>query len=355
MKYGIVLPTWSECWKVVERAEELGFDAAWFYDTQLLNAEVFSSMSVAAAKTSRIRLGTGVLIPSNRIAAVTACALATLNSLAPGRIDFGVGTGFTGRRTMGLKQIRLKEFEDYILQVEGLLKRETVSVQIENHEKKIRFLNPELDLFNTTDPVRTHVSAFGPKSRALTAKLGAGWINFTGHTNAAERDFKSMEQSWSEAEQAAGALETTNFAVGCVLGEDEPYDSPRAMAQAGHSAAVLLHSIVENEANGAPRAQLAPYMRDLVDQYHELYQSYEPEDARYLSLHRGHLMFVRKDESHLVTGDLIRDVTFTGTEHALRERVQEFREIGYGQIAVQITPGQEQAIDEWARVFGLTD
>ncbi len=354
MKFGIVLPTWSDCWKVVERAEELGFDAAWFYDTQLLNAEVFSAMSVAAAKTKKIRLGTGVLVPSNRIAAVTACALATLNALAPGRIDFGVGTGFTARRTMGLNAIRLNDFEKYINEVHGLLAREMVTVQIEGQERKIRFLNPEMDVFNTTDPIRTHISAFGPKSRELTAKLGAGWINFTGHTNAAERDFSAMHEAWHGAGHKE-KLEATNFAVGCVLADDEAYDSPRAKAQAGHTAAVMLHSIVENEVNGAPRAQLAPYMRELVDQYHDLYKTYEPEDARYLTLHRGHLMFVRDDEAHLVTGDLIRDATFTGTQDDLRGRVEELGKVGYDQIAVQITPGQEQSIDDWARVFGLSD
>jgi hypothetical protein len=36
----------------------------------------------AALKTDRIRLGTGMLIPSNRIAPVAAKGLATLNALA---------------------------------------------------------------------------------------------------------------------------------------------------------------------------------------------------------------------------------------------------------------------------------
>ena len=72
MNYGINLATAADSWKVVKRAEELGFTRAWFYDTQLLNAEIFVAMGAAAAKTSRIRLGTGVLIPSNRIAPVAA-------------------------------------------------------------------------------------------------------------------------------------------------------------------------------------------------------------------------------------------------------------------------------------------
>ncbi|MGV0036372.1 MAG: LLM class flavin-dependent oxidoreductase [Candidatus Azotimanducaceae bacterium WSBS_2022_MAG_OTU7] len=83
-------------------------------------------MALAAANTSSIRLGTGVLIPSNRIEPVTANAFATLNKLAPGRIDFGVGTGFTGRRTMGLKPIPLAKMQRYIKRVQSMLLGETV-------------------------------------------------------------------------------------------------------------------------------------------------------------------------------------------------------------------------------------
>ena len=126
MDFGIQLATSAHSWKVAKRAEELGFTHAWFYDTQLLNAELFVAMGAAAMQTSRIRLGTGVLIPSNRIAPVTASALASLNALAPGRIDFAVGTGFTGRRTMGLRAITLKRLESYIRVVQGLLAGETV-------------------------------------------------------------------------------------------------------------------------------------------------------------------------------------------------------------------------------------
>ena len=95
MEFGIGIPTSGDSWKVAQRAEELGFSHVWFYDTQMLVGDPFVAMGAAALKTSRIRLGTGVLVPSNRIPAVTASAFATLNAMAPGRIDFGVGTGFS--------------------------------------------------------------------------------------------------------------------------------------------------------------------------------------------------------------------------------------------------------------------
>ena len=87
MDFGIGIASASDSWKAAQRAEELGFTHAWFYDTQMITADPFVAMAAAALKTSKIRLGTGVLVPSNRIAAVTANAFATLNGLAPGRID----------------------------------------------------------------------------------------------------------------------------------------------------------------------------------------------------------------------------------------------------------------------------
>ena len=105
----------------------------------MLSADCFVAMGAAAVKTSRIRLGAGVLIPSNRIAPVAANAFATLNQLAPGRIDFGVGTGFTGRRAMGLGALKLADMEEYIRIVTSMLDRETTEVEIEGKNKKIRF------------------------------------------------------------------------------------------------------------------------------------------------------------------------------------------------------------------------
>ena len=138
MDFGIAVATAADSWKVAQRAEELGFSHAWFYDTQMLSADCFVAMGAAAVNTKKIRLGTGVLVPSNRIAPVAANALATLNQLAPGRIDFGVGTGFTARRAMGFGAMKVADMETYIAQVYALLQRETVDFEMEGQKKKIR-------------------------------------------------------------------------------------------------------------------------------------------------------------------------------------------------------------------------
>src|SRR5881296_1423156 len=178
MDFGIALAPGVDAWKVVERAERLGFTHAWFYDTQMLCADVFVAMALAATHTAKIVLGTGVLVPSNRIAPVAANALASLNRLAPGRIVFGVSTGFTARNTMGLGPMKLGELREYVRVVQALLRGETVEWASEGARRKIRFLNPEAGLVDIAHPIPLHLSAFAPKARALTAEIADGWMTF---------------------------------------------------------------------------------------------------------------------------------------------------------------------------------
>ncbi|HXT82711.1 MAG TPA: LLM class flavin-dependent oxidoreductase, partial [Acetobacteraceae bacterium] len=252
MKFGIAIPTDADSWRLVRRAEELGFHHAWFYDTQMLSADCFVAMAACAMKTTRIRLGTGVLIPSNRIAPVAANAFASLNKLAPGRIDFGISTGFTGRRAMGLGAVRLADMEEYIRIVQALWRGETVEAEIEGKQRLIRLLNPELGLVNTRDPIPLYIAASGPKARALTAKLAGGWID-TGTSVAGHlAGLKQMRESWRQAGREATGLNAVAWAGGAVLAEGEPADSPRAVAQAGPRAATLLHRAADQALGGYP-------------------------------------------------------------------------------------------------------
>src|SRR3982074_735556 len=215
MNFGIGIATSSDSWKLAQRAEELGFTHAWFFDTQMITGDCFVAMAAAALKTSRIRLGTGVLVPSNRIAAVTANAFATLNGLAPGRIDFGVGTGFSARRGLGRRAVKLADMEEYTRVVYALLAGETVETPIEGKRRKIRFLNPEIGLFNTKDPIPLHISAYGPKSQARTARRTPNWKCFIQDVAGGIAAIEGMQQAWHDAGRAPGDLYATAWMCGC--------------------------------------------------------------------------------------------------------------------------------------------
>jgi 5,10-methylenetetrahydromethanopterin reductase len=351
MEYGIQLATSAHHWKVVKRAEEMGFTHAWFYDTELLNAEMFVAMAAAAMQTSRIKLCCGVLIPSNRTAPVAASALASLNALAPGRIVCGMGTGFTARRTVGMKAITLKRLEDYIRVVRGLLARETVEWVEEGAAHKIRFLNPELGLVNLDDPIPIHLSAFGPKARALAAKLGAGWIA-GGNPRGAVAALKAMTEAWTAAGRDAKDLYATTGGNGCVLAEGEAADSPRARAQAGPAATMIFHDHAEEDELGTLGMRIPPQFQGIFEAYRKIYATYEPADARYLRNHRGHLTFLRPEEQALVTAELIRTLTWTGTAAELADGVRAVKAAGFSQFAVTLRVGHEfDMLADWSKVL----
>jgi alkanesulfonate monooxygenase SsuD/methylene tetrahydromethanopterin reductase-like flavin-dependent oxidoreductase (luciferase family) len=351
VRFAIAIPTDADSWRLVRRAEELGFSRAWFYDTQMLSADPFVAMAAAAIKTTRIRLATGVLIPSNRIAPVTANAFASLNKLAPGRIDFGVGTGFTGRRAMGLGAIRLADMEEYIRTVMALLREETVEAEIEGKTRLIRLLNPELGLINTRDPIGLYVAASGPRARQLTARLGAGWIATAADAATGASLVTEMRGLWTAAGHDGAAMDAVVLAGGVVLAEGEPADSPRAIAQAGPRAAMLLHRAADAALMGWPAmAGVLPELADTVAGYVQLARGFRPQGAPYLQNHRGHLMFVKPEERPFITAELIRRTSIVGTEPAVIERVAALGAAGFDEIAFQILPGQEHAIEDWGRV-----
>ena len=351
MDFGINLATSADSWKVVKRAEELGYARVWFYDTQMLNADMFVAMGAAAVQTAKIRLATGVLIPSNRIAPVAASALASLNALAPGRIDFGVSTGFTARRAMGLGPVKLDDMAEYIRIVQALLAGDTVEWTFEGKRRRIRFLSPDLGVVNVTDPIPLHISALGPRGRQLTARLGAGWLYATGHMASARAAIADMQAAWRSVGADPAARVATAFTGGCVLKDGEAFDSPRAKAQAGPHATIALHNLVEVEEFGNMGRSVPPALAPLLERYRQIYLKYEPADARYLSNHRGHLMVLRPEEHEVCTADLIRTMTFTGTTPALRDRIRELRAAGYNHFAISIRHGHAQTLEEWADVF----
>ena len=351
MRFAIALPTDAESWRVVRRAEELGFTRAWFYDTQMLSADPFVAMAAAAIKTTSIRLGTGVLIPSNRLAAVAANAFASLNKLAPGRIDFGVGTGFTGRRAMGLGAVKLADMEEYIRVVMALLRGDTVEAEIEGKERLIRLLNPELGLINIHDPIGLYVAASGPKARQLAAKLGAGWIATTADAAGGAAALAEMRRQWAAAGHDGDKLDAVVLTGGVVLEPGEPADSPRAIAQAGPRAAMLLHRAADAALMGLPpMAAMPPAVAETIAGYIELARGFRPQGAHYLENHRGHLMFIKPEERPFVTADLIRLTTFAATEPELKQRIGALADAGYDEVAIQIIPGQEHAIEDWGRI-----
>src|SRR5215469_7908982 len=139
MDFGVCLTAKPDtCVTQAQLAESLGFSHIWIPDSQLMTGDVFVCLALIAASTDRVRLGTGVAIGGSRIAPVTACALGSLNQVAPGRIICGIGTGNSARRAMGLPPHTLRELRDHIRVVRGLLSGGEVEYSEHEASRKIR-------------------------------------------------------------------------------------------------------------------------------------------------------------------------------------------------------------------------
>jgi probable F420-dependent oxidoreductase len=120
MQIGVLLPTRGVLFAkngppdvspiliMAERAEEAGFHSVWVGDsiTAKPRLEALATLGALAVRTSRVKLGTAVLLAALRHPLVLAHAVASLEVLSTGRIILGVGAGRSGH------QMLAQEFEN---------------------------------------------------------------------------------------------------------------------------------------------------------------------------------------------------------------------------------------------------
>jgi probable F420-dependent oxidoreductase len=136
-------------------------------------------LAAAAALTSTIRLGTGVLLPAQREPIVTAKSIATLQNLADGRFELGVGFGWNvdEMNDHGVEyRSRRAHSREHVLAMQRLWTDEEASFEGE-------FVNfpPTWSWPKPTQPVPVLIGGgAGPKMFAHLAEYADGWIPIGG-------------------------------------------------------------------------------------------------------------------------------------------------------------------------------
>jgi alkanesulfonate monooxygenase SsuD/methylene tetrahydromethanopterin reductase-like flavin-dependent oxidoreductase (luciferase family) len=305
-------------------------------------------MTLAAEHTKKIKLATGVAIPSNRIAPVTAHSIATINLLAPGRTILGIGTGFTGRNTMGLPPVPLSTMREYIQLCRALLRGEEVLYREGKRERWIKFLHPNHGYINLKDPIPIYLAANGSKALELTGELTDGWITTLADPASFKKNLALVEQGAAKVGRTITDFPTVILSTGCVLRPGESATSPRVIGRVGPLAIVALHALWERS---AVASDLPASLQQLYDRYNNEYVAKMKTlaDRRYLEVHEGHLIYLKPGEERYIDETLIRSFSLTGTGEEIIARLKALEAVGLKGVMIQVVNNGREMIEEFSR------
>jgi len=120
---------------VAERAEQAGWHGLAIVDSQNLACDPYVALTLAAAATSRLHVGTGVTNGVTRHPAVTASAIASIQRFSGGRAVLGIGRGDSALAHLGRGPAPVRSFERYLRALQAYLRGESVRFEdLDFHE-----------------------------------------------------------------------------------------------------------------------------------------------------------------------------------------------------------------------------
>jgi F420-dependent oxidoreductase-like protein len=218
---------WDDLVSYVETADRLGVDSAW--SAEAWGMDAVTSLAYLAARTSRIRLGSGIMQVSARTPAMTAMTALSLAHLSHDR--FCLGLGLSGPQVVeGLHGAAfdhpLPRLREYVSVVKMALAGERLVFEGEHIElprkggegKPIRLsMTPKPDL-----PI--YLATLGPRSLEFTGEIADGWLgaSFIPEQSDAllapiRRGAERAKRDFSEIEiQVGGSLEVSEDVEGLI-------------------------------------------------------------------------------------------------------------------------------------------
>jgi 5,10-methylenetetrahydromethanopterin reductase len=184
--------------RLIQSIEAAGFDGAGILDSQLLSRDTFVVLSQAATHTSRLTLFPAVTNPLTRHASVLAGAIQSVEELAPGRVKFVMGTGYTSASTIGRRAATLAEMRECLRTVRALLAGESADFDG----------TPGRLTFAARRPVPLIMAASGPKAIELAGEVADGVLLLVGFNRGiVERALEHLERGARRSGRRAEDLE----------------------------------------------------------------------------------------------------------------------------------------------------
>jgi len=320
VKVSVGVPPGPQARALALRAEALGYDRIWLYDSAAIYEDVWAHLALIADATERIGLGTAVLVPNLRHVMTTASAIATIERLAPGRLACALGTGYTARLVLGKRALPWSRVRAYVGQLRGLLRGEVVEVDGRPCQMIHR---PELAASRPIE-VPILLSAFGPKGRAITREIADGWMGIA-----------------PPPEPFDVAVQLVN---GTVLAPGESPAAPRVVEAAGPWQVAAYHLSWETSPDGLAAI---PGGRAWLERIAEQ----RPEAERHLAVHAGHCTHLNDADRLALAafGDEIPWHGWVGEAAELRERAEASGAAGATELLY--TPAGDDLLGEAERFY----
>ncbi|MPY95746.1 MAG: LLM class flavin-dependent oxidoreductase [Acidimicrobiia bacterium] len=342
MRFGMCVTTKLTDVGFAKTCEDLGFDTVWVPDSQMIWGDCYAYMALAAERTSRIRLGTGVAVAGLRPAPVIAHSIASVATLAPGRVVLGIGSGNSAFRFLNLKPLPTRRYGEELAAIRGLLAGEEVEYRFRGVTAPTRLLMADRGFVELGQPIPMVVSGFGPKAQGLAGEYGDGlFVSMPVEARSIARSRETVQRAAAEAGRDLPAdFPIVNLLNVVLLDPGEDLLSDRVIAEHGPFVTSSMHYLFE----GVRQYDREPprHLLDVWDRYSAMLER-TPEHTRHLRIHEGHCTFLLEEERAFITPELLRATTIVGSAEECIAQIRELEVAGVDELVVLPAMGTHEA------------
>ncbi|MBI1733727.1 MAG: TIGR03619 family F420-dependent LLM class oxidoreductase [Candidatus Rokubacteria bacterium] len=280
--------------RYAERAEALGLESLWAWDHVILGVEpsfpildAVGTLTAIAARTTRIKLGTGVLVLPLRNPTVAAKALGTLDVISKGRLILGVAAGWYAREfdAVGVpfKQ-RGRLFERNLEILTRLWSEDRVSLQADEFNLREAVMRPK-PAQRPRPPILIGGYVDAVLKRAATQ--GDGWLTYFYTPESYTRSWAKILAFAREAGRDPTTLTGTNQLAILVGRSRAETETPmRQWLQTEWDVAAWSESTIEHAIRGSVDEcveQLRDHVATGVDRLILIPYRYDPEQVEIIA------------------------------------------------------------------------
>ncbi len=302
---------WSETCDFVLEAEKLGLDDCWV--AEAWGSDAPSVLGFLAARTERIRLGSGIIQLGTRTPVAIAQAALTLAELSEGR--FALGLGPSGPQVIeGLHGVPFAKPLTRMRETVAIIRQAFAGEKISFSGKAF-----EIPLPGETRPMRLSIAAnteipiylatLSPKLLELTGEVANGWLGTSFVPEGADAYFTPLDAGLAKAGRTRGDIDVCQGAE-VAFARDE--DELRTMV--GGRKKELAFSLGGMGSAGTNFYNDAYSRQGWADVAAEVRERWQAGD--------------RDGATALVTDEMVLGTTLIGTEEMVRQRLRVWRDTG---------------------------